>query len=149
MKHLLCCTCMIVLSLCIVSAYPDAMVLNSPSKLGQVNRGVARRCRSGRCRRRRGRPRSPFQCGAVPCSCQECYSIMSSGPVCGTDGKTYPGECEALCVGVGVAYRGRCSCVCPDIYQPVCASDGRTYPNPCEANCAGVTVIYHGQCLPR
>jgi hypothetical protein len=75
-----------------------------------------------------------------------CNYILPPKPVCGEDGVTYPGACEAQCAGVEVAHEGKCDCVCNKMYKPVCGADGVTYGNACAANCAGVQVAHEGEC---
>nr|XP_022901915.1 agrin-like isoform X3 [Onthophagus taurus] len=95
------------------------------------------------------------------CVCPEtCKDELNKGLVCGTDGITYPSECEMMKTScktkqyILVAYKGDCDlckdveckfgarceagqCVCPTDCQgsgdePVCASNMITYPNECE-----------------
>ncbi|XP_078464054.1 agrin-like isoform X1 [Lampetra planeri] len=94
------------------------------------------------------------------CVCPGVCAAGARSPVCGTDGRTYAGECDMnvracaeqrhiavasrgecktcggeVCSFGAVCLSGRCSCPpCPpgERGPPVCGSDGRTHPSACE-----------------
>ncbi|XP_026732130.1 agrin-like [Trichoplusia ni] len=99
--------------------------------------------------------------GRPTCRCNHnCTEAQESDVVCGSDGQTYPSQCEldstacreqsdlrlaykgdcALCEGVQCAFGAHCSageCICPTdctgaAREPVCGSTMQTYPNECE-----------------
>ncbi|XP_046963751.1 agrin-like isoform X2 [Vanessa cardui] len=99
--------------------------------------------------------------GRPVCHCNHnCTNTQESDVVCGTDGQTYPSQCEldlttcreqstlrlaykgdcALCEGVQCSFGAHCvagECLCPKDCssaprEPVCGSTMQTYPNECE-----------------
>ncbi|XP_053610410.1 agrin-like isoform X5 [Plodia interpunctella] len=99
--------------------------------------------------------------GRPVCRCNHnCTASQESDVVCGTDGQTYPSQCEldsmacreqsdlkityrgdcSLCEGVQCSFGAHCSageCVCPTdctgaAREPVCGSTMQTFPNECE-----------------
>ncbi|XP_035453783.2 agrin isoform X2 [Spodoptera frugiperda] len=99
--------------------------------------------------------------GRPICRCNHnCTEAQESDVVCGSDGQTYPSQCEldstacreqtdlrlaykgdcALCEGVQCAFGAHCAageCVCPTdctgaAREPVCGSTMQTFPNECE-----------------
>ncbi|KAJ8736298.1 hypothetical protein PYW08_006954 [Mythimna loreyi] len=99
--------------------------------------------------------------GRPICRCNHnCTEAQESDVVCGTDGQTYPSQCEldstacreqtdlrlaykgdcALCESVQCAFGAHCSageCICPTdctgaAREPVCGSTMQTFPNECE-----------------
>jgi hypothetical protein len=85
-------------------------------------------------------------CGCYEPDCdQECDGVEEA-PVCTPDGRTFPSECHAFCLG---AYEHRpCAteCTCPEIYEPECGLDGFTYSNSCIRECQGVPLLSEGEC---
>ncbi|XP_064595591.1 turripeptide Ici9.2-like [Liolophura sinensis] len=95
-----------------------------------------------------------------PCEFVCPYSLI---PVCGSDGFTYPSECDLKrvdCVRRGVvpltvAYTGRCKCdevACSKSLLPACSSEGVTYPSDCalrQTACREereITIAHMGEC---
>ncbi|XP_060806535.1 agrin-like [Amyelois transitella] len=99
--------------------------------------------------------------GRPVCRCNHnCTEAQESDVVCGTDGQTYPSQCEldsmacreqsdlriayrgdcALCEGVQCSFGAHCSageCICPTdctgaAREPVCGSTMQTFSNECE-----------------
>ncbi|XP_049877117.1 agrin-like [Pectinophora gossypiella] len=99
--------------------------------------------------------------GRPVCLCNHnCTEAQETDVVCGSDGQTYPSQCEldstacraqselrtayrgdcALCEGVRCSFGAHCSageCMCPTdctgaAREPVCGSTMQTYPNECE-----------------
>ncbi|KAG6440429.1 hypothetical protein O3G_MSEX001336 [Manduca sexta] len=99
--------------------------------------------------------------GRPVCHCNHnCTEAQESAAVCGTDGQTYPSQCEldstacreqsdlrlaykgdcALCEDVQCSFGAICAageCICPTdctgaAREPVCSSTMQTYPNECE-----------------
>jgi Cys-rich repeat protein len=87
----------------------------------------------------------PVLLGARGCE-YEVHCPAVADPVCGEDGTTYPGACEAHRAGVAVVHEGACGVVCAAVFDPVCGTDGRSYGNACEARRLGVGVAYAGEC---
>ncbi|KAL0901465.1 hypothetical protein ABMA27_006716 [Loxostege sticticalis] len=102
-----------------------------------------------------------METGRPICRCNHnCTEAQDSDVVCGSDGQTYPSQCEldstacreqsdlrlaykgdcALCDGVQCSFGAHCSageCICPTdctgaAREPVCGSTMQTYPNECE-----------------
>lgn len=90
----------------------------------------------------------PFIVGARGCGEGDvdtnCTAVWQ--PVCGTDGRTFPNDCEATLAGVEVAHEGSCQIACPEYYGPVCGDDGVTYDNECFANASGARIAHPGRC---
>ncbi|XP_049692713.2 agrin isoform X2 [Helicoverpa armigera] len=99
--------------------------------------------------------------GRPICRCNHnCTEAQESDLACGSDGQTYPSQCEldstacreqtdlrlaykgdcALCEGVQCAFGAHCAageCICPTdctgaAREPVCGSTMQTFPNECE-----------------
>nr|XP_037866862.1 agrin isoform X2 [Bombyx mori] len=102
-----------------------------------------------------------IETGRPTCQCNHnCTEAQESDVVCGSDGQTYPSQCEldstacreqsdlrfaykgdcALCDGVQCSFGASCAageCICPtdctgSAREPVCGSSMQTYPNECE-----------------
>ena len=91
--------------------------------------------------------------------CRGSYGDMSQ-IVCGSDGKTYLSECEAIKNGVSDYSQGACElrttcetdpvCVVPGLCPEdgeVCGKDGNTYPSALAAAEANIGIHYHRACL--
>ncbi|XP_027209867.1 four-domain proteases inhibitor [Penaeus vannamei] len=122
---------------------------------------------AARCRNRRLRAVSQGECGFRPgtggrpsCGISICPAIYA--PVCGSDGQTYPSQCNleaAACrnrrlraVSQGeCAPSQNCPTACPFNYDPVCGSNGKTYSNECaleaeKCSVRGLTLRHRGEC---
>lgn len=101
--------------------------------------------------------------GALP-TVFDCVCPFNYLPVCGTDGSTYPNQCNLDCArqrtaGLEMKYAGPCvepttegfACFCTREKKPVCGSDGNTYSNDCLLNCATakdntLSIAKYGPC---
>lgn len=87
--------------------------------------------------------------------CPVSYQII--GPVCGTDGVTYPSMCDLesarlLNNRLDVALLKPCNNYCNEQWEPICGTDMVTYTNFClfehgqKAN-TNLKVLHVGQCM--
>lgn len=91
---------------------------------------------------------SPPTEATVSASCDDsCDKSGFARPVCGEDGKTYPGECAAECASVEIVHGYFCKpCPIPRVIMPVCDTQGYTWTNQWELLCAGGEKANDGPC---